>query len=76
MCNQRLFSNKTLFTEAAYREICMLTPVPGDGGQRLEEQSFGKDLVLWWTLRDKDSLTSCSASIRNAVMKEANCSTL
>lgn len=21
----------------------MLTPVPGDGGQRLEEQSFGKD---------------------------------
>lgn len=54
----------------------MLTTVPGDGGQRLEEQSFGKDLVLWWTLRDKDSLTSCSASIRNAIMKEANCSTL
>lgn len=65
-------SNKTLFTEAAYQEICMLTLSPGDGGQRLEGAKFWKrSVVLWWTLRLKDSLTSCSASIRNAVMKRS-----
>ena len=71
MYKERPFSNKTLFTEATYRESCVLTPVPGDGGAKFWKRSG--------SMMDPEGQgfpNLCSASIRNAILKEANCSTL